>query len=209
MGFGKPGGTVCYPGMIFPKLRLPLGLIGFAFACAQAGAAITITFSYDGMDTIGVISGSITLPEAPAANDNGGGYTRYVGTGSEILYVHVVGSPSYDHYTGGSNPGFVSLRMYGGAQFLGTKSFGFDRASLYTSYDAIPGSTYTPTGTFIWPRSTLEQVGVSGLTTPLVVYRASNGEEIRFVTPVPEPGATGLLAGSAAIAAISIRRRGR
>lgn len=195
--------------MIFPKLRFPLALVGFAFVSAQAEAAITITFSFDGRDTIGVISGSITLPQAPAANDNGGGFTRYVGTGTEILYVHVVGNPSYDHYTGGSNPGFVPLRMYGGAEFLGTKSFGFDRGSLYTAYDAIPGSTYTPTGTFVWPYSTLEQVGVSGLTTPLVVYRASNGEEIRFVTAIPEPGITGLLAGSAALAAIGTRRRGR
>ena len=209
LGFGKPAVTVCYPAMFFPKLRLPLALIGLALALPQVKAAITITFSFDGTDTVGVISGSITLPAAPAANDNGGGYTRYVGTGAEILYVHVVGSPSYDHYTGGSNPGSVSLRMYGGAEFIGTKSFGFDRGSLYTAFDAVPGSTYAPTGTFIWPRSTLEQVGVNGLTTPLVVYVASNGEEIRFVTSVPEPGVAGLFAGGAALATVGIRRRGR
>jgi hypothetical protein len=208
-GFGKTGVTICHPGMFFPKLRHSLALIGLALALPQAKAAITITFSFDGRDTLGVISGAITLPSAPASNDVGGGYLRYVGRGPEILYVHVVGNPSYDHYTGGSNPGFLNLLQYPEPGFLGKKSFGFDRGSLYTAYDAVPGSTYAPTGTFIWPRSTLAQVGVSGLTTPLVVYVASNGEEIRFVTAVPEPGVTGLLAAGAAFGTIGIRRRRR
>jgi hypothetical protein len=199
------------PTMIFkmiPRYLLSLAVIGFVFAVPQAKAAITITFSFNGVDTIGVLSGSINLPVAPAANDVGGGYFRYVGTGSEILYVHVVGNQSYDHYTGGSNPSSVNLRMNGGAGFLGTQSFGFDRGSLYTAYDAVPGSTYAPTGTFIWPRSTLQAVGVSGLTTPIVVYRASNGEEIQFVTAVPEPG-TALLGAIGAIGLIFRRRRDR
>jgi hypothetical protein len=202
------GVTLCNPGMFSPKLCFPLALIGLALAMPHAKAAVTITFSYNGTDTVGVISGSIILPAAPAANDVGGGFLRYVGRGEAILYVHVVGSPSYDHYTGGSNPGFVNLLQYPAPQFIGTKSFGFDRGSLYTAFDAVPGSTYAPTGTFVWPGFTLEQVGVSGLATPLVVYVASNGEEIRFLANVPEPGVSGLLA-VCALGTIGIRRRGR
>lgn len=191
--------------LLFPKLRFPLALIGFAFAIAQAGAAITVTFSFDGADTIGVVSGSITLPQTPSANDSPNTGATFIDGNDRTLYVHVTGTPSYDFYSGGTNPSSVDISRPD--QWSGTESFGFISDTLYATFSAVPGNTYAPTGTFTWSNQTLQQVGVSGITVPVVVYTASNGEEIRFVTTIPEPSLSGLVLGSAAFAAIGIRRR--
>jgi hypothetical protein len=82
-------------------------------------------------------------------------------------------------------------------QWSGTESFGFSDNALYTAFNATPGGTYTPSGTFTWNNKTLAQAGVGGFTTPVVVYTSSDGEEIRFLTNVPESGVIGLLAATA------------
>lgn len=192
----------------FPKSRFPLALAGlaFAFALPRAEAAIMITFSYDGTDTIATVSGSITLPPTLDANDAPNGGATFMDASNGWLYVHVSGSPSYDSYGGGSNPN--SFAIAAPDQWSGTGSFGFSTGVLYTPFDAVPGGTYAPEGTFTWSNRTLEQVGVAGITTPTAVYQASNGEQILYVT-VPEPGLPGLAACGAIFAALGIRRRGR
>jgi hypothetical protein len=186
-----------------PHSLVPLALIGLAFTLTQAKAAITVTFSYNGINTIGVVSGSITLPSLTSANDLPNNGPTFIDGGERTLYVHTSGDPSYDYYVGGSNPSSVQITSPN--LWSGNQSFGFIFSTLYAPFSAVPGSVYTPTGTLTWSNQTLAQVGVSGLTTPIVAYRASNGEEIRFVTAVPEPG-TALLS---AIGAIGLLRRRR
>lgn len=192
--------------MIFPKLRVLLSLVGFACAFAKAEAAITVTFSYDGTNTIGVVSGSITLPQMITNNDDSNAGPTFIG-GYGALYVHVTGVPSYDIYFGGTRG--ASFMIAAADQWSGTGSFGFSHDALYTAFNATPGGTYSPSGTFTWNNKTLAQAGVGGFTTPVVVYTSSNGEEIRFLTNVPEPAVSGLLAGGATLAALGIRRRAR
>ncbi len=190
----------------FAKTRFPLALVGLALAFARAEAAITITFSYDGTDTIATVSGSITLPPTLDADNVPNGGATFMDGSYGWLYVHVSGNPSYDVYSGGSNPN--SFVIAAPDQWSGTGSFGFSSDVLYTAFDEVPGGTYAPSGTFTWSNRTLEQVGVAGITTPTVVHTTSNGEDILYVT-VPEPGLPGLAACGAIFAALGIRRRGR
>lgn len=189
-----------------PNFIFPLALMAYAASFLEANAAITITFSFDGTNTVGVVSGSIILPGTPTAEGLGGGFFPYVGAGPSELYVHLVGTPSYNVYGGGSITTPTGIPSYSRAEFVGTRSFGFANEVLYTAFDAAPGSTYAPTGTFVWANTTLATVGVSGMTSPVTVYTASNGEEIRFVT-VPEPGTLSLFAAGTGLIAARIRRR--
>ncbi|MGE9266586.1 MAG: PEP-CTERM sorting domain-containing protein [Verrucomicrobiales bacterium] len=171
----------------------------------SAVAGILVTFTYDGTDTIGTVSGSLVLPSIRNADDFSNTGPDYISIGNPAFYVHKSGSPSYDFYDGGSyNLHNIGLNAN---SWSGSASFGFSQETLYADPNTTPGSTYSPTGVFRWNNRTPEEIGATNYSTPTVIYTASNGGDntISLLYVVPEPTGLSLLA----LSALTLLRRKR
>lgn len=182
-----------YRSKLINTMAIAISLTGLHVG--KANAVIIVLFEEVGNDVQAKVTGSLDLSTATFFVNNSNQLTSDShSAGSSTLNSRVVGVPSYDTYIGGS----VNLTSLSGAisSWSGSETFGYDGAAIYVPHDtAINEPNFSPTGTWTWTNSDLNDIGMSSLTeTPQVVYTTLRGDTIQFaLAPVPEPSSMALL----------------
>ena len=170
-------------------------LVGAGLCIQPADAALLIGFSQNGSDVVAVTSGTLEVfsPSSMASTgDLSGGADNLFGLDSGLINVVTGGVAS------------TSTLIASPTDFNGD-SFGFDGVSVFFGGDVsreielgtggVLINVLEPETTFIWENTTLAAIGLGALSnTPEIVYTSGAGDNISFVSVVPEPSSIMMLA---------------
>lgn len=141
-------------------------------------ADILITFNEVAGDVVASTSGTIQVPSTPTFFF-GGPFLN--GAPNQLSWL----SSNVNRYGGGVNAGFSlnSTPTTGSGDF-----FGIEDSFIFFNNSLPLNSFHSPNTTWTWDSTDLTTIGLGALSqTPTLVYTASNGETVSFVSAIPEP----------------------
>ena len=181
------------------KILTPVFALMGLFAEFSQGAVL-ITFEEEGGNVVASTSGTFIIPTT--YNGTFGINSSSSASFQGLLWVR----QGTERYCGGTfvNSGLVLANSVMG----GFSTFGYIQEHFYAPSSEAQGSVYSPVTTWTFDSTDIDSLFPSGLsTTPFVVYTASNGETISFVSAVPEPSSALLFVFGAAGACVWRRRK--
>jgi len=185
------------PGWVQKKALRAFVATGALTLGGTAKAHVDVVFDESGPTVTATVSGTVDLTGLTRdVNDHlsGSDINLFV-TDRHFAWLFRDGGSGYDRYNNGTYTG-ATLPNVGPIASGNTISFGFltsgsqfPKSALYVHPSTPLNGVVTYSQTFTWAESTLADIGLGSLTdTPVAVWQAPSGDEIRISNGTPPSG---------------------